>query len=182
MKSGRILETLSVKDGRTVVLRTPKWEDLDDLLELINSLVEEKADIIVDEKLSREQEAEWLSSVLLRLENNQIFFLVAEVDRKVVASSDLHLGRGSEKHSGAVGIAVQSSFRDLGIGTWMMRTIVKEAQRIGLKVLVLSVFATNKRAIHVYEKLGFVQTGLVPKKHFKKGKYVDEIAMAKLLE
>ncbi|MGB8779432.1 MAG: GNAT family N-acetyltransferase [Candidatus Bathyarchaeia archaeon] len=182
MKSGKILETFSAKDGRRVVLRTPKWEDLDDLLELINSLVEEKAEVIVDEKLSREQEAEWLSGVLLRLEKGQIFFLVAEVDGKVVASSDLHVGRGSEKRASAVGIAVKSGFRDLGIGTRVMRAIVKEAQRIGLKVLVLSVFATNKRAIHVYEKVGFVQTGRVPKKHFKERKYIDEIAMAKLLE
>ena len=74
MRSGRILETFSVKDGRTGVLRTPKWEDVDDLLELINSLVEEKAEIIVNEKLSREREAEWLSNVLLRFEKDQIFF------------------------------------------------------------------------------------------------------------
>lgn len=182
MKSGRILETFSVKGGGTFVLRTPKWEDLDDLLVLINSLVEEKAEIIMDERLSREQEAEWLSDVLLRLEKGQIFFLVAEVDGKVIASSDLHLGRGSEKHAGSVGIAVKSGFRDMGIGTLMMRAMVKEAQRIGLRVLVLSVFATNKRAIHVYEKVGFVQTGRVPKKHFKDGNYIDEIAMTKLLE
>ena len=182
MKSGKILETFSAKDGRRVVLRTPRWEDLDDLLGLINSLVEEKAEIVVDQKLSREQEAEWLSDALFSLEKGQIFFLVAEVDGKVVASSDLHVGEGSQKRAGAVGIAVKRGFRDLGIGTRIMRAIAKEAQRVGLKVLVLSVFATNKRAIHVYEKVGFVQTGRVPKKHFKEGKYIDEIAMAKLLE
>jgi ribosomal protein S18 acetylase RimI-like enzyme len=182
MKSGRILKTFSLKDGGTVVLRTPKWEDLDDLLGLINSLVEEKAEIIMDQRLSRDQEAEWLTDVLLRLEKDQIFLLAAEVDGKVIASSDLHLGRGSEKHSGVVGIAIKNGFRDMGIGTWMMRVMMTEAQRIGLRVLVLSVFASNKRAIHVYEKLGFVQTGRVPKKYFKDGKYIDEIAMAKLLE
>jgi len=181
MRSGKILEIFSAKDGCCVVLRTPKWEDLDDLLELINSLVEEKAEIIVDEKLSRDQEAEWLSGLLLRLEKGQTFFLVAEVDGKVVASSDLHLGRGSEKRAGAVGIAVKSGFRDLGIGTRIMHAVVKEAQRIGLKVLVLSVFATNKRAIFVYEKVVFVQTGRVPRKHFREGKYIDEVAMARLL-
>ncbi len=182
MKSGEVLETFYAKDGRRVVLRTPKWEDLDDLLELINSLVEEKAEIVMDEKLSREQEVEWLSGALLSLEKGEIFFLVAEVDGKVVASSDLHVGKGSQRRAGAVGIAIKSGFRGLGIGTRVMRAIVKEAQRISLKVLVLSVFATNKRAIHVYEKVGFVQTGRVPKKHFREGKYVDEIAMAKLLE
>jgi RimJ/RimL family protein N-acetyltransferase len=182
MKSGRILETFSLKDGSTAVLRTPKWEDLDDLWSLINSLVEEKAEIIMDTRLSREQEAQWLSDLLLRLEKDQIFFLVAEVDGKVIASSDLHLGRWSEKHAGTVGIAIKSGFRDIGIGTRMMRVTVKEAQKIGLRVLVLSVFATNKRAIHVYEKLGFMQTGRIPKKHFRDGKYIDEVAMAKLLE
>jgi RimJ/RimL family protein N-acetyltransferase len=182
MKSGKILETFSAKDGRKVVLRTPEWEDLDDLLELINSLVEEKAEIVMDEKLSRDQEAEWLSDALLGLEKGEVFFLVAEVDGKVVASSDLHVGKGSHKRAGSVGIAVKSGFRDLGIGTRVIRAIVKEAQRIGLKVLVLSVYATNKRAIYVYEKVGFVQTGRVPKKHFREGKYIDEIEMAKLLE
>jgi len=49
MKPGRIIRTFSARDGRNVVLRTPRWEDLDDLLELINSLVEERANIIMDE-------------------------------------------------------------------------------------------------------------------------------------
>lgn len=182
MKSGQVVRTFLAKDGPKVVLRTPRWEDLDDLLDLINSLVEEKADLIIDEKLSREQEADWLSGVLARLEKNQILYLVAEVDGRIVASSDLHQGRGSEKHAGVIGIVVRKGFRDMGIGTQMMQTLVEQAQRIGLKVLQLSVFATNKRAIHVYENAGFAQVGRVPKKHLKEGKYIDEIVMAKLLE
>jgi hypothetical protein len=39
-----------------VVLRTLRWEDLDDLLEMINSLVEEKADIVRAEKVLRVDE------------------------------------------------------------------------------------------------------------------------------
>jgi hypothetical protein len=46
----------------------PKWEDLDDLLKLINSLVEEGAEIIRNEK-------------------DEIFFVV-EVDEKVITSSE----------------------------------------------------------------------------------------------
>jgi N-acetylglutamate synthase-like GNAT family acetyltransferase len=126
MGSGKVLEVFSVKGGRRVVLRTPKWEDLDDLLELINSLVEEKAEVVVDKKLSREQEAEWLFGVLLRLKKGQIFFSVAEVDGNVVASSDLHVDKGSEKCAGGVGIAVMSGFRDLGIGARVLRAMVKE--------------------------------------------------------
>ncbi|MGC8895721.1 MAG: GNAT family N-acetyltransferase [Candidatus Bathyarchaeia archaeon] len=163
-------------------MRTPKWEDLDDLLGLINSLVEEGAEIIRNEKVSREEEVDWLSKTLASLEKDEVFFLVAEVDGKVIASSDIHPLRGFERHVGVLGIIIKNGFRDVGIGTEVMKVLVEQAYKMGLKVLTLTVFATNKRAIHVYEKVGFVQTGVIPKKHFKGGRYIDEIIMTKLLE
>jgi hypothetical protein len=53
----------------------PKWEDLDGSLELINSPVAERGEIIRDEKVSREVEIDWLSKVLASLEKEEIFFL-----------------------------------------------------------------------------------------------------------
>ena len=182
MKAGAVIRSFSAKDGRRVVLRTPKWEDLDDLLELINSLVEEGAEIIRNEKVSREEEIDWLSKTLASLEKDEIFFLVAEVEGKVIASSDIHPLKGFERHVGVLGIIVKNGFRNVGIGTEMMKALVEQASKMGLKVLTLSAFATNRRAIHVYEKVGFVQTGVIPRKHFKDGKYIDEIIMTKLLE
>jgi RimJ/RimL family protein N-acetyltransferase len=123
-----------------------------------------------------------LSRTLSRLEKDEAFYLVAELNGKVVAISEINRKGGYEKHVGIIGIALRSGFRDLGIGTEMMKTLVEQAQKMGLKILILSAFATNQRAIHVYEKLGFVQTGRIPKKYFKGGKYIDEIIMAKLLK
>lgn len=182
MKTGQVLQELSVKDGRKVVLRTPKWEDLGDLLELINSLVDEGAEISRDEKVSKEEEIDWLSRLLALLERGKTFFLVAEVDGGVIASSDINRQIGYQKHVGVVGIVIKKGFRELGIGTAMMRALIEQAEKMGMKVLTLTAFASNKRAIHVYEKVGFVKTGLIPKKHLKEGKYIDEVIMTKLLE
>jgi RimJ/RimL family protein N-acetyltransferase len=182
MQLGKVFRKCSIKDGREVILRTPRQEDLEDLMELINSLVDEKAEIARTEKVTREEEVEWLPKMLSGLEKNELFFLVAEVDRKLVASSDIHVLRGDEKHVGVLGIVVKSGFRDLGIGTEMMKTLVERATVLELKVLTLQVFATNRRAVHVYEKIGFVQTGAVPKKHLREGQYIDEIIMTKLIE
>jgi RimJ/RimL family protein N-acetyltransferase len=182
MKTGKLFQDLSVNDGRKVILRTHRWEDLDDLLELVNSLVDEAAETYRDEKASRDEEIDWLSGVLARLEESKTFFLVAEVDGGVVASSDVNGQRAYEKHLGVVGIIVRRGFRDLGIGTAMMRVLLEQAQEMGLNVLTLSTFASNKRAIHVYENVGFVQTGFIPRKHLKEGKYTDEVIMTKLLE
>ncbi|MGB9676443.1 MAG: GNAT family N-acetyltransferase [Candidatus Bathyarchaeales archaeon] len=182
MKAGQIIKTFNANDGRRVILRVPKWEDAGDLLGLINSLVEEGADILRTEKVSREEEIDWLSKALASIEKGEAFYLVAEVDGKVVASSDIHPRGGLARHVGVLGIIVMDGFRDVGIGTEMMNALIEKAREMGLKVLTLSVFASNKRAIHVYEKVGFAVTGRVPKKFFKNGEYIDELIMAKVLE
>ncbi len=182
MKPGTVIQEFTARDGRKVVLRTLKWEDLDDLLGFINSLVEERANIIRTEKASREEEIEWLARVFSRQEKGEMFCLVAEVDGRVVANSEIVKGRGYAGHAGVIGIAIKKGFRDVGIGTEMMKVLVEQATQMGLKVLTLSAFATNERAIHVYRKLGFVETGRIPRKFFKDGAYIDEVIMVKMLE
>ncbi len=180
MQAGKTLKTFNTKDGRNVVLRTPRWEDLDDLLELINSLVDEKAEIYITEKFTREAEAEWLTKALSRLEKDEQFFLAAEVDNQVVALSDFQVKEGDpEQHPGVIGIIVRNGYRDMGIGTEIMKTMLEQAASFGFKKVNLSAFATNKRSIHVYKKIGFVETGIIRNRHFRQGKFIDEIMMTK---
>ncbi len=180
MQAGKILKTFNIKDGRNVVLRTPRWEDLDDFLELINSLVDEKADIYITEKFTRESEAEWLTKALSRLEKDEQFFLAAEVDKKVIALSDFQVKEGDpEQHPGFLGIIVRKGYRDLGIGTEIMKTMLQQAASFGFKKVSVNAFITNKRAIHVYKKVGFAETGIIRNRHFRQGKFIDEITITK---
>jgi hypothetical protein len=45
MQLGRVVREFYTRNGHEVVLRTPILEDLGDLMELINALVDEKAEI-----------------------------------------------------------------------------------------------------------------------------------------
>jgi len=179
LEAGKILKNFNARDGRNIILRTPRWEDLDDLLELINSLVDEKAEIYITQKFTREAEAEWLLKVLSRLKKDEQFLLVAEVDKKVVALSDFQVQGGTDEHIGAMGIVVRNGYRNLGIGTEIMKTLLEQAAFFGLRTVTVNAFATNKRAIHVYEKVGFVQSGIIPKKHLRQGRFIDEVIMSK---
>jgi len=181
MKTGEVIREFIAKDGRKVVLRPLKWEDLDELLDFINSLVEEGADIIRAEKVSREEEIEWLSRTLACMEKGEVFCLAAEVDGRVVANSEIIMGTGYSKHVGVIGIGIKKEFRGVGIGTEMVKALEEHARKIGLKVLTLAVFANNQHAINLYNKMGFVETGRVPKRFFKDGVYIDEIIMTKTL-
>jgi hypothetical protein len=66
MKTREVLHRFAAKDGREVILRIPRWEDLDDILELINSLVDESAEIPNKRKLTKEVKASHLRSRLIR--------------------------------------------------------------------------------------------------------------------
>jgi RimJ/RimL family protein N-acetyltransferase len=177
MKTGTIIRRFKAKDGREVVLRTPRWEDLNDLTEFINSLVEEGVDITMNKKVTRQEEAEWLGHRLADLENDKVFMLVAEVDGKVVANSELGKKSGLSEHVGGIGIGIQDGYRDIGVGTEMLNALISKAKEWNLRILELGVFSTNDRAQHVYRKVGFKETGRFPKEIFKDNKYIDHIIM-----
>jgi RimJ/RimL family protein N-acetyltransferase len=180
LKVGKIIRKFVAKDGRNVILRTPRLEDLDDFLGLINSLVDEKADIYVTEKVTREEEAKWLLEVIAHLERDEDFFLAAEVGKQVVALAEFKIKKADKEHpAGAIGIIVKKGYRNLGIGTEILKTLFAQAVFFGLRKMTINAFATNKRAIHVYKKVGFVETGVIPERHFRQGKLIDEITMKK---
>lgn len=82
LKPGQILRRFKAEDEREVVLRAPQWRDLDDLLDFINSLIDEGADIARDKKVTREEEADWLGRRLANIEKGAEIGIVAEVGGK----------------------------------------------------------------------------------------------------
>lgn len=182
MKAGTFIRSYTAEDGREVVLRAPKWSDLDDMLEFINSLVEEGADIMADEKTTREQEVDWLARLLTSVEKDNKAVVVAEVDGRFVGQVEVSPKGGRSRHVGVLGIALKHSYRDISIGTELMKEAETQARRLGLKIMTLGVFVTNERARHVYEKVGYIEVGRWPKAVQKDGAYIDEIMMSKDIE
>jgi len=63
----RIYRGFHARDGRRVVLRTPRMSDLDEFLEFINSLVDEGAEILVEMMQVLVEESRKAGLKLLRL-------------------------------------------------------------------------------------------------------------------
>ncbi len=174
-------QLFTAKDGRVVLLRSPRWTDLDDLLAFINSLVAEGAEILRNQPVTRDEEAEWLGRRLAQVAKGEIVWVVAEVDGAVVASADLTPGEGYSRHVAALGIAVKQGYRDVGVGSALLNVLISHAKAKRLELLTLTVFSSNARALHVYERAGFRETGRIPRGLFKNGAYRDHIIMTKTL-
>jgi RimJ/RimL family protein N-acetyltransferase len=181
MKTSEFIESFTSKDEKNVILRVLRWEDLDDLVEFTNSLVQEGADIARNNKITREEEADWLRQKFVEIEKGNVVDVVAEVNGKLVANSFVIKQTGYSNHVGNLCMAILNNYRNVGIGTEMLKTLISQAEKMGLKMLTLRVFSTNKRAIHVYEKAGFKETGRIPNEIYKNRKYADHIIMVKQL-
>jgi ribosomal-protein-alanine N-acetyltransferase len=57
-------------------------------------------------------------------------------------------------------IAVAPSMQGMGIGRALMKAILKQLRLQGVSHFYLEVRASNYKAIHLYQSLGFVQSGL----------------------
>ena len=181
LNPGTVLYVFTAKDGREVILRTPKWDDLDDALEFINSLILEEAKILANIEKTREQEIDWLAENLKKLEKGQHISIVAEVDGKMVAICGINPKFGKMSHLGNLGISVKDGYRGIGIGVDLMKEAEKHAIHMRLKTIKLEVFENNEPAIALYEKMGYKITGRVPGAIFYKEEYLDSIIMTKKL-
>ena len=70
----------------------------------------------------------------------------------------------------------------MGLGTELTRAFVEAAKKHGFEILQLSVYAINKRALHVYKKCGYKECGKLSHDiKFLDGTYTDRILMELLL-
>ena len=87
-------------------------------------------------------------------------------------------------HIGYIGgLAIHPDFGGKGFGKQMMQEIIDLAKEKGILRLELSVGSENFQAQKMYEKLGFVQEGILRKyTHLvSEGRFLDEVMMAYLL-
>jgi RimJ/RimL family protein N-acetyltransferase len=180
LRPGQRYKGVTLKDGRIAVLRAPDFHDLDALLAFINELVDEQAQIIRTTKPSRDEEAEWLGGRLAAIEKGNLVALVAEVNGRLIANSEVEQRTQFPEmsHVGVLGIAILKDARGVGLGTALMESLIQLARQMKLKIVILDTFATNTIAQRLYRKIGFVEVGKIPKGIHRNGSYTDLLRFA----
>lgn len=170
-----------IRNGQGVLLRSPQRQDLDELLRYVNALSQEDTFLVLSgEVISREEELDYLDKIIHDSEIGNRFQIFAFVEKTLIANAEVRRvtkSRRRELHVGEIAISVTKEWRDQGIGQIILRTLIEEAPKMGLKILTLTAFANNTRAIELYKKLGFKIAGEIPKAIYYKGEFVGHIHM-----
>ena len=83
-------------------------------------------------------------------------------------------------HMGVLGVALLPPFRGQGLGPRLIERALEAARAFGLSRVELTVRESNKNAIALYEKFGFMTEGLKRNALKVDGRYEHQILMALL--
>ncbi len=174
-----VFKTAKLEDGRTAALDWLKKGDLPEVVEALNSVIREGRYLFMNDEITdMEEERRWFE----RGTKTGMLYLVARVDGKLVGGASIHPRTDKRAHVAEFGIFIRDGYRNRGLGTMLTRTFIEITKKRGFEILQLSVYATNKRAFHVYRKCGYKECGrLVRDIKFRDGTYSDRILMELLL-
>lgn len=165
-----------------LIIRGPKISDARSLMNYINPIIKESGvGIMLNKCQTLKQEKDYLKGVIKSVKSGDGVYLYAFNGSDCVGATDIKLKSYKQAHVGSFGITVAKRYRDKGLGSFLMKTVIDYAREKlkGLEIIELGVFADNSRAIHVYEKMGFKRVALLPRVIKNKGNYVDELIMHK---
>ena len=142
-----------------MIVRAYQENDLDAMIQIWNEVVEEGVAFPQEEFLNRRTGEEFFAS--------QTYAAVAEDERShaVQGLYILHPNNiGRCGHIGNASYAVRSECRGRHIGEQLVLNCLDQAKRHGFTVLQFNaVVESNIHARHLYERLGFVPLGVIPK-------------------
>lgn len=104
-----------------ISIRPPKMSDLKSLLSMINSLVDEKAMITMQNKPTLKQEKEYLSGLIKDKDAVSLFLMI---DGKVMGNASIY--KDVEEHVGRAGIALRKEARGMGLGEKLLKTVIEQ--------------------------------------------------------
>ncbi len=158
-------KTIRLKDGRTCVLRNGKEKDGLAVYENFN-LTHAQTDFLLsypeENSMNPAQEARFLQA---KTESENEIELLAEIDGQVVGTAGIECVGKKEKvrHRAEFGISIDMEYWGLGIGRALTEACVACAKKAGFAQLELNAVAENKRALALYESMGFVEYGRNPR-------------------
>ena len=160
-----------------IIIKAYKAENIPAMIAIWNE--------VVDEGIAFPQEK------LLTIETGNDFFAsqsytgIAEIDNQIVGLYILHPNNiGRCGHICNASYAVSSSCRGMHIGEKLVKDCMEQARKQGFRIIQFNaVVESNVHARHLYERLGFVQLGIIPEGfRMKDGHYENICPYYKRLE
>ena len=169
--------------GRRFQIRQAGHEDAPALAEILSELALSDDYILLSpEEVEIDSARRGEEIARARSMSDRWHLAVADQDGVAVGMLDLRaIPMRKCGHVMELGIGLRAGARGRGIGTAMMRYAVETAASLGYRKLRLFVIAGNDRALHLYSKEGFSETGRFVGEVRVRDRFEDLVVMERML-
>ena len=168
------------KDGRRFTIEQPTAENAEELIRYSKEIFSSTDQVLTTPEeytITVENEITWINGIN---ENENSLLRIAKLSNTIIGFLFfIHNSKKKASHTGEFGVNVHPDYQGLGVGRKLVEALLEWAQQNKqIEKVVLQVFATNKNAIELYKKMGFLEEG----RHVKAikqadGTYVDILQM-----
>jgi L-amino acid N-acyltransferase YncA len=152
MKAEFKKKNVTLRTGEPVILRPLVRKDAAALLAFYRALPEEDRKYL-DDDVTRE---DWVDRFIERVDYDAQIPIVAEMNGGIVGHATLIRARfGWMAHVGRIRIAIAHDHQRKGLGTLLLRELMKIAVSVGLEKMTAQVMDNQAGPRHAFEKLGF---------------------------
>ncbi len=174
-------KVLELKTGETIIFRHITKSDVNGVWKNFNEVIEEGLYLPVYFPVRTQLEKDsWYHNIT---KENEICIIAENPDIKppynIIGQCEISDSNwDAAAHVGTLGIIVKQKYRNQNIGKNLIDVAIRESKRLNNKEkILLSSFSTNKRAIHLFTKIGFKIIGVRKKQFLMNSDYLDEVLM-----
>ncbi|NMC13826.1 MAG: GNAT family N-acetyltransferase [Chloroflexi bacterium] len=170
--------------GERLRLRAVEKEDIDRFVTWLND-PEVREGVAIFLPLSKHEEEKWFETTMAKPATEHPFVIEINDDGSWKPIGDCGFFEIDWRNRfGEIGIFIgEKQYWNQGYGSEAVRMLLKHGfNTLNLNRVFLRVFEDNPRAIHAYEKVGFIHEGRLRKAEYRNGRYIDILLMSVLRE
>ncbi|WDV44586.1 GNAT family N-acetyltransferase [Clostridiaceae bacterium M8S5] len=169
---------IKLKNGDVLVLSKATEDDAKALIDYVNKVAGQSDYLTFGEGEFGITEEKEKNMIKESNKSSNKLFVVGKVKGEIIANLSFAAGyRERIKHTGEFGISVDKKYWGMQVGKYLIVYMIQWAKQNDIRKINLRVREDNKRAIKLYEKIGFVKEGVITRDFYMEGSFYSSIAM-----
>ena len=162
----------------SLTVRPAAPADADAICRIYNQGIEDRVATLETELRTPAERLEWMAA---RGPRHPVVVAAAGDDVVGWASLNRFNPRPAYDHVVDLSVYVERGWRGRGVGRRLLEHVIEAARTLGYHKMVLAAFPTNAAGMALYERLGFSPVGIYREQGWLDDRWVDVIAMERLL-